>query len=187
MRLIAAIVWLLLVGPAYAGSASISWLNPTTRTDGSPLAASEIAGTVVEWSVCNTMGTFGTKLGDVFASGAATAITVNALPGGQTYCFRAFTRDTNGLQSEASGVASKWIPSSPPKPPMLTTIAVVAYESRWDGSRYVAGKQIGTVELGQPCTQPVTTAPGYAVIDPKLVKFSRKSKAQYILAQCAYV
>jgi hypothetical protein len=184
MRRLAA---LLLLAPmaAWAGQAVVSWANPTSRTDGAALAASEIAGTRVQWSQCTSTGAFGTVAGEQTTTGTATSTTVLNLAAGN-WCFRAFTRDTAGLESMASAVASKIVPSSAaPRPPTLTTIATTAYDARWDGMRYVAWRPVGSVPIGVACSATVPTVSGWGAVSRSDVRFTKSAKSAVILAECA--
>lgn len=132
-----------------ASAATITWTNPTTRTDGSALTGA--VSTRVEWGTCNGAA-FGSAVGEKTATGTSTTVT---LPAG-SYCFRAFTRDSAGLESAASNVIAKLIPAAPPNPPVLVTISTVAYELKLFPNGFWHLAATGTVPLGVPCT-PVAT------------------------------
>lgn len=181
------LAWVLLLAPltAWAGTATLTWTNPTTRTDGVALTPTEIAGTRVEWSACTSTGTFGTVAGQQSVAGTATTMTVLNLAAGN-WCFRAYTRDTAGLESVASAVASKIVPSTAaPRPPTLVTVATTAYEARFDGRQYVAGRAVGTVSLGQPCANEQPIALGFGAVDRSLVRLTKMPKSSLLLARCA--
>ena len=149
--LFGAVALFLLAGSAFAGEATVTWTNPTTRTDGSALTASQIGSTKIEWGTCQG-SSFGTAAGSASAAGAATSLVVpNLSPG--TYCFRAATIDTSGLQSAWSAVASKVVPVAPPNPPTLVTISTYAYEFR---PRVLGGfklVRVADVPMGIPCAE----------------------------------
>lgn len=146
----------LIGGPdtAQAGQATVSWTNPSANTDGSPLPASQITGSVVEWGTCSGAA-FGAPAGETTTAGAATSVVIESLAPG-AYCFRVATR-ANGLQSEWSAVAAKAVPFPAPNPPTIVTVESVALERTWWGYRYA-----GTVALGVPCGK---RAPGDAWAD----------------------
>lgn len=143
------VVALLYAGGAFAGTATVTWTNPTTRTDGSALTGA--ISTRVEWGTCSG-SVFGSKVGETTATGTSTMVT---LPAG-SYCFRAFTRDSTGAESAASNVLAKVVPTAPPSPPTLVTISTVAYEMKLFPNGFWHLAMNGSVELGVPCT-PVAT------------------------------
>jgi len=147
--MLGAVLLFLLMSTAFAGEATITWTNPTTRTDGSALTGA--ISTRVEWGTCNG-SSFGSAVGEKIATGTSTTVT---LPAG-SYCFRAFTRDSANVESAASNVIAKLIPAAPPNPPVLVTISTVAYEMKLfpNGFWHLAAN--GTVPLGVPCI-PVAT------------------------------
>lgn len=162
IMLAACLVWL--GNAAYAGSATATWTNPTQREDGSALAPSDIASTRVEWGTCNGSA-FGTLAGSQSTtSGAATSLTISGLAAG-TYCFRAYTVLGNGLQSVASLVVSKVVPESPPKPPVLVTVATTAYvlkPSLLGIIRMAAVKEV-RLPLGIACDAALPGLNGYGI------------------------
>lgn len=166
---------------AQAASVTINWTLPSTNTDGSALSSTAITGTRVEWGTCSSAGVFGTKAGESTTTGAATS-TVLTLGAG-TWCFRAFTRSAAG-ESAASNVASRTIVAPVPSPPTLTTIAVAAYDVKWNGVLYAAWKQVGTLPLGSPCGTEVKTSSGFGTVDPSLVTFSRTPRTSTLVARC---
>lgn len=86
------------------GSASLGWVAPTTRSDGTPLSLSELAGYTLYYGTSQGSYTDSIGIDDTYA----TSLTVTDLPVG-TYYFVMTVRDTNGLESDYSGVASKQI------------------------------------------------------------------------------
>lgn len=163
-----ALLLLLASVAATAGTATVSWTNPTSYTDGTALALADITQTRVEYGSCSGTA-FGTKAGEVKIAGAATTTGAITLPAA-TYCFRAFTT-AKGVESAASVVASRAVPQSAPNPPMLTTIDVVAYKMRQsvDGFSFVS---IGTVPKGVACNE--LSADGLYVVPRSSVKLSSK-------------
>lgn len=176
-----------MIGQAIAGTATVSWTNPTTNVDGSPIGT--ITGTRVEYGSCSGTA-FGTKAGEQTASGAATSIVIT-LPAG-AYCFRAYTQTAAG-ESAASNVASKVIPAPLPNPPTITTIAVVAgvdhvpaFRILADGTRSTT--VAGFVPVGTACTGPVVftyRSRSYRRVDPSAVKWWQTSPTSSIAAACA--
>lgn len=146
---VTAIAVLLLSSLAHAGTATVTWTNPTTKEDGTALAASAILRTEVEYS---TSSTFASGVSTANAAGAATSLVIPSIGPG-TYYFRAFTVSAAG-RSGASNVASKVVPDSPPSPPTLTTVTATAYRFEIGAEGYVRLVHVPGVWLpkGQPCT-----------------------------------
>jgi hypothetical protein len=119
--------------PAFAGTATVTWTNPTQYEDSTALAPSDIANTTVEYGTCSGAN-MGTVAGQVVASGAATSAVVNNLTPG-TWCFRAYTTviaAKGGGRSVNSNVASKVAPFPNPKPPTVLD-AIIAFFKRLFG------------------------------------------------------
>lgn len=109
------------VGRASAADASLTWINPTTRTDGSALVTADLRGTRIEYGSCSGAA-FGTKAGEIVASAGATAATIPGLANGVPHCFRAYARATDGtpsgfVESVATNVVSKTFTLAPPNSP----------------------------------------------------------------------
>lgn len=156
-----------LLSSAIAGEATVSWTNPTTRTDGTALPSSQIGSTRVEWGTCSGSA-FGSALGNQSATGTATSTIINNLAPG-TYCFRAATVDAAGLQSGWSNIASKVVPVAPPSPPVIVTVSTYAYEFR---PRVLGGfklVRVADVQMGIPCAEiPGLTGSGFGIADGKV-------------------
>lgn len=140
-------------GQAHAGTANLTWTNPTTNTDNSPIAA--IVQTRLEYGTCSGAN-FGSKLGEWVNSGTGTASSSPNLAAG-TYCFRAYTKTANG-ESGPSNVAQKVIVPPLPNPPTNLTVAadLTAYILAPTTNR-IATLIVGTFTPGTACdpTQPV--------------------------------
>jgi hypothetical protein len=120
-----ALLALFLPAAAMAGTANVSWTNPTQFEDGTALAPADIASTTVEYGSC-TGTAFGTKAGQQVATGSASTLVISNLAPA-TYCFRAATTVVaakGGGTSTFSNVASKVVPFSNPKPPTLLDVII---------------------------------------------------------------
>lgn len=145
---------------AASAPVSVTWTNPTTRTDGTAIPTSgtgALASTRVEYGSC-AGAAFGTVSGQVTVNAPATTTTID-LPAG-TWCFRAYARDAAGLESAPSNVASKVVPVAPPNPPVIQTVAVIAGVPDWTPVYTVtaAGARstyFGMAPTGVECTGPV--------------------------------
>lgn len=170
------------ISDAFAGTATVTWANPSSYLDGSLLSAADITQTRLEYGSCSGTA-FGIKAGEVIISGAATTATIPSLVAG-TYCFRAYTT-AKGVESAPSNVASKAVPQAAPNPPTLTTVATVAYSVTvdWPNLALVRYQQVGTVALGTACAG-AATDDGYNLIPRTAVKWTGTNKPQYIVALC---
>lgn len=145
---------LALASMAHAATADLSWTAPTQREDGTALASSDIAGYDVEWGKCS-------QAVQVVDAGKVLAYSI-VLPNpsfGQ-WCFRVRTRDSSGVVSAWTGPVTKTI-AAPPKPPIFTTVNIVAYDVRWQpGGGTKLARAVGTVPLGTACGDRVITRRG---------------------------
>lgn len=114
----------LLAFPVLAATVTVSWTNPTAYTDNSPLPASAITRTRIEYGTCAAGGAFGTRAGEFVSAGNDTSeASPNLAPG--TYCLRAYTT-ASGVESVASNIASVAVVQPAPRPPTLLQ-ALVAW------------------------------------------------------------
>lgn len=158
--MVASISMLLLMDIVQAGTATVSWNNPTTKTDGTALPASQILRTEVEYS---TSSTFATIAGTATATGAAESVVITALPP-STFYFRAFTV-AGGGRSAASNVVSKVVPDSPPSPPTLITVNTTAYviQPGWFGMLRMVKVSGVSLPLGMSCDSTLPGVTGYGI------------------------
>ena len=176
-----------------AGVAVVSWSPPTTNTDGSGIPSSgpgSITEHRVQYGTCASGGGFGTASGQVIVAMPATSVEINSFTNGQTVCFRAFAKNTYGLESAASNVASKTFSPPTPRPPVLVVVDTVAYDLRL-GRDLVArlGRDVGSVAAGTECSgtaMVVTRRAAYYVIDNASVSFNKEPRSSVIVARCAW-
>ncbi len=103
----------LITGALYAESISLSWTHPTTRTDGTVLALSDLAETRL---YCSTDGGQSWALEETIAIPAAQAS--HDFPIGAHEC--AVTAvDTNGRESDFSNIVVITVLAAKPSPPVL--------------------------------------------------------------------
>ena len=189
--LLMAVVGLLGAAASDAGEARLSWSAPTRRVDGTPLAASELAGYTAHWGPAtrNYTGEMLIEGGDVLT------YTVTDLPVG-TWYFAVRARSTDGLQSAYSAEVSKTIEASPePLPPIAPdlTVAGPSGESR---PAYVINQAEGTLALvpvglvpvGTPCdsTQAVRDWNGVTafLVPESAVTWLGTVRRSVVLAEC---
>ncbi|MGD8615552.1 MAG: malectin [Gammaproteobacteria bacterium] len=87
------------------GDAELSWVAPTTRSNGDPLQLWEIAGYTLLYGTNRGEYDNAIRVNDAYTN----SITVSDLPSG-TYYFVVTTRDVQGLESAYSGVARRVVP-----------------------------------------------------------------------------
>lgn len=110
----------LAVLPVHA--ATIQWTHPTTYSDGSALALSDIASTTIEWS---NGATFGAVNGSQVVSGSANSAVVPDPAAGSSRCWRARTTVVaakGGQTSGPSNVSCKTVPFPAPNPPTIIDV-----------------------------------------------------------------
>jgi hypothetical protein len=179
------------IGPAGTGSVTVTWVNPTQNTDGSPLT--NLAGTRIVWGA--SAGTLGNQT--QVANPAATSSVVDKIPGG-TWLFAVKSYSTDGIESPlTSPLVSKTITVSPPvttsasvtitvqtqpNPPVITTIDTTAYSVN-KATDALALNAVGTVALGVSC-KPEYDANGLNVVPRNLVKFKTATKPLVVVAKC---
>ena len=176
-----------------AGVAVVSWSPPVTNTDGSTIPLSgdgSITETRVQYGTCASGGGFGTAQGQVVVAMPATSVEINSFTSGQTVCFRAFVRNTFGIESAASNVASKTFDPPKPRPPVLVVVDTVAYDIRLDRDLMARlGRDVGRVAAGTECSGTplvVTRRAAYYVIDNASVSFNKEPRSSVIVARCAW-
>jgi len=194
-RLACAVLLALALAPyvALAGVATVSWSPPVTNTDGStiPLTGEgSITETRVQYGTCASGGGFGTASGQVIVAMPATSVEINSFSSGQTVCFRAFAKNTFGIESAASNVASKTFDPPKPRPPVLMVVDTVAYEIRLDRDLNARlGRDVGRVAAGTECSgtaMVVTRRAAYYVMDNASVTFTKEPRSSVIVARCAW-
>jgi hypothetical protein len=133
MKALLVIALSLIALPAFAGTATVTWTNPTSYSDASALVPADIASSTVEYGTCNGAA-FGTKAGQVVTAGAATSAVVNNLTPG-AWCFRVSTTVTaakGGQTSDFSAVATKSVAFPKPNPPSIIDV-IIAFIKRLFG------------------------------------------------------
>lgn len=116
------LLYLAFASSAFAGSANVGWIFPTTYSDNSTLPVADLATTTVEYGT-GSGTTFGTKAGQIVVNAPAiTGSILNLSPG--TWCFRMFVT-TTAAKGGVSGPMSNVVCASVPFPtPGAGTITV---------------------------------------------------------------
>jgi hypothetical protein len=172
------------------GTAIVSWIAPTTNDDGSALI--DLAGFNVAY------GTSSSALAQIALvdDNTRSSYTVQSLaPGLWYFAVRAFNSlqaesvDSNVAQKNVTGAsAANTVPITivgAPPPPTLQTTATLAYDVLMSGSRYVLGRQVGTIALGKPCTSTFRVSSNYYQVTRSDVNVTRNPRSQTLVARCA--
>ena len=179
--MLAALALFLLAGKAFADTNTVTWTNPTQRTNGTALNATDIAGSTIEWGTCSG-NVFGTTRGTGTTSAGTTTnfVTPDLAPG--IWCHRVKTRLLSGAESAWSNVVAKTIVESPPNAPTIVTVTTTAYELRgvWT-KRMVA---VGTVELGTACGNQWRKDNSYARVTRADVTITTRYKGGRLYGTC---
>jgi fibronectin type 3 domain-containing protein len=167
------------VSMAWAGTVNLTWTNPTTRTDGSPVTVAQ--NKVYRGATCATQTVIATIP-------VATAYVDTTAPAG-TPCYAVTALDAAGLESAKSTPATATVPVAPPSAPtgLTTTVQVSdtgAYKLRQsvDGFTFV---RIGTVPAGTACA--AQTVGEYAVVPRSAVTLASRFDTLPLItfARCA--
>ncbi len=105
-----------------ADAAVLTWTNPTTFADGSPLAPADIQRTNIEWSNASP---FGAVAGSSTVNGALTTAIAPDPAAGAVRCYRVSTTAIGakgGATSVPSNVDCKAMPWPAPNPPTLLDV-----------------------------------------------------------------
>jgi hypothetical protein len=168
---------------AVAGTASLTWAIPTTRTDGSALPVAQYAGTLLEYGTCSSLSplTFGVKGGEFFVASTAAAHTFTLPPA--TYCFRAYARDSAALQSVATNPVSKVVVDAAPNPPgSLAVVATTAFNVVKQRDKFVL-VAVGTVQANTACDTSYSVN-GHYVVPRSAVTWFGSVRPEVVVALC---
>lgn len=178
---------------ADAATATVTWTNPATNTDGSAIPAAPGAGSLtstrIEYGSCSAANVFGAKAGEVTVAQPATTATLTGLAPATAYCFRAFAKNSYNSESAASNVVSKATPATTPNAPVLSSTITVAYDLRGirrDGT-VLLGRAVGQIELGTPCLDYSyrTNRGTYHGVDRDRVRLVREPRSAMVVTRCA--
>ena len=107
---------LLIGGCASAGTATLSWINPTANTDGSAL----VLASINVYRAASATGPW-TKIGSTTAAGTPPAVpatyTDTTAPDGVTVYYAVTAVGEDGMESVQSTIVSKAMPAPIPNPP----------------------------------------------------------------------
>lgn len=141
----------LLAGLAQAATVTISWVHPTTNTDGSTLPVSAITKTTIVY------GTTSAMTNSKVVTGTATSTTLDLAPGTWYVAAKttAYTNDSN-----LSAVVTHVVAQPIPNPPVITVTAVVAGLNMSPAFKVLADNSrssviAGFVKVGTPCSGPI--------------------------------
>lgn len=182
LRTVFAIILLLYLGLAayacWAGDATLTWVAPTQRTDGSALT--NLAGFKVYYGTDPAALTTTVDIADpLLTQHVITALTP------ATWYFAMTAYDADGLESDRTQTVSKVIVAAPPSPPTgltvqagnLTVYTVVKRPDRF------ALVPIGTVPEGTQCDTSQSVN-GYYAVPTASVTWSGNIRPVVVVAQC---
>lgn len=133
------------VSKAWAGSVTLTWTAPTTRTDGSALT--NLAGYRIYHGTAAASIT--TRV-DVSVA-TATSHVLSGLPAGVRY-FQMTAVDANGVESARTSVLSTTVVDAPPSPPNNVQVTVQAADTNAYKQRFATDSfslvSIGSVPVG---------------------------------------
>ncbi len=169
------------------GTASVSWVAPTTNEDGSDLL--DLAGFKVLYGT-STDALTQTALVD---DNTRTSYAAQSLaPGTWYFVVRAFNTkqvesvDSNVAQRDVSGASAAntvQVTVAPAPPPTLHTIATQVYDVRGSGP-YTLGRQVGTIALGKSCVSTFRVGSNYYKVTRSDVTITRNPRSQTLVARC---
>lgn len=190
-----AYVAILLTSSAFAADVTVTWTPPTQNTDGSAIPATgagSIDQTRVEYGTCSgpTSSVFGTKAGEVAVPAPATSVKITGFAPATRSCFRAYARNTYGVESVASLTVAKDIPAPTPNPPVLAVPVIAGMLQTPVYSVTAAGARsafVGFTDVGTQCSGPVLfsyRAQSFREVPKAAVKLWA-STTQRLAAPCA--
>jgi hypothetical protein len=141
-RFVVVFTLLLVSTAAFGGTLNVTWTNPTTRTDNTPLT-----------NLASIKIYYGTSASSLMQSKVvpvpATSTTIDVAPG--TWYVAATAIDATGLESARTSTVSAVVPVAPPSPPTgLSTTGTVAFNIIKQQNRFVL-LPVGTVPAGVAC------------------------------------
>ena len=194
MRKLLVLILSVAAPPVLAATATLTWTHPTQNTDGSMIPSNgngSIAQTRIEWGTCSSTGGFGTKESEIVVQYPENSVTINNFVGGETVCFRAFSKNTYGVESNASAVVAKTFDAPKPRPPVLSAVVSVVYQIKMNDKLEIrVARRVGTIDIGTPCvdTPIMTKNKGvYYPVDFSYVRFKRTPKSSIVVTKCELV
>jgi hypothetical protein len=168
------------------GTATVSWIPPTTNSNGTPLL--DLAGYKVVYGTSAGALTQSALVSDVTRK----SYTVQSLtPGTWYFAVRAVntkqveSADSNVAQKNVSGAsASSTVPVTISQPTLRTASTVVYDVVRYNG-RSSLGRQVGTIALGKPCASSFRVGSDYYQVTRSDVSITRSPRSQTLVARCA--
>jgi hypothetical protein len=168
----------------------VSWVAPTTNTNGTPLI--NLAGFRIYYGTSSTSLTQSTTVNNV----AARSATISPLVPG-TWYFKVRAINTSQVESSDSNIAAKSVAgataartvsitiTTPPATGMLKTNATAVYDVVRSGSSYVLGRTVGTIAIGRQCLASFTVGNSYYKVSLRQVSLSGTSRSNVVVARCA--
>jgi len=173
-------------GQAFAQAAwdtdILTWTAPTQCTDSTLVSNCPVTGYDVQTAATATAATWA-LVGSV-ASTLRTRTVTGLAPG--PHCYRVIAKSANGnsVPSNVSCVTTVK-PTSPPNPPVLSTVDTVAYRLDMGYTNQFRLVRIGTMPLASPCVTTSTAMGLHVVKDRMLVTLDAgKTRPLAVLGKC---
>lgn len=179
------VIFALFLFALYANAVTVTWMAPTSNTDGStisPAGPDVIASYKVEWGTCSG-AIFGVKAGEQTLPVTPLTATITGIAAGLT-CFRMFATNAGGISSDASNAAQKTILPLKPAPPSLITVQLsVVYQVLGVKDKF-ALVPVGTVPGDTPCDT-AQSVNGFYAVPRSTVSWYGSVKPQLVVTQCS--
>lgn len=174
------ILLLLLAATSAAGAEkTVTWTNPTSNTDGSPLPAEQITRTTVVW------GSSAEALTESqVVNGSLTTATIDLAPGSW---FVAARTTANGQDSGLSNIAQvEILPPAPNPPSNLTVQAQTAYVIKQTRDN-IAVVAVGSVPADTRCDAArgvIVDGAAYHVVPRDRVSWAGSVRSEIVVSLC---
>jgi len=184
---LSALLLCLVSGLTFAADATLSWVNPTQYTDGSPIPAGVLASTGIEYGLCDATGAAIAGTPSTASAAAPATTTVVSGLGNGSWCFHAKAVTVSGSYSTWSAMATKTIVLTPAAPTGLTVAVRTAFMAVRENDSY-AMIPVGTVSGGTSCDSNngvISSGIAYFAVPSASVTWYGATKPTVVLAQCS--
>lgn len=171
---------------AFAGEITLSWVNATENTDGTPYDDPKL--NIIKYGACTETGLVPSDGTRIELPPTTTQYVIeNVTPG--TYCIWAKHENQAGIRSDRSAIVQKVVAAAPPLPPAGLTIAGESAYIIVQSDDTVVLLDIGTVAGDVPCDGTVAVLDdngliGYKVPISAVTPYSASQQLVVAFAQC---